>query len=226
MRLFIIMKCLLLLLLTSCIPLNIPKSADSSETQTDLYSSSDLKKKMEEMQISPFYFRDLVDGLSDEIEDTDKEIIVVDTRELWPVVFPNKTPDAEVSLVEVLQNESRNILLEKGIEFLIILDKYTETEQGENWAFWPAATLEEQTSCSWLLVEINNFSEIQTFLTKSEGKGHAGWIPAYFLLFFITSTDPNTEQKAISTLAEDAVNEMRKIKPSGLIKISVIAGAF
>ena len=216
---------ILLIVIYGCLPLKIPKSADETKTEISLYSPLEIQEKINEFRLAPLFSRNLVEQVMEGIVAEDENIIIVDSKDIWKVAFPEYDPDAEVSLSELLSGESREKLQEEDIEFLIILEKYIESGHSEQWDFWAAQTVYEETSCSWFLVQTKNVSAFKIFVTESQGKGHAGWIPAYLLVFFQTYTDPNTEKSTINNLVTEAVSEMRDIKPSGIIKISVIAGA-
>jgi hypothetical protein len=214
---------LLLLPLSGCIPVPVYRTVPAEIEDINIP-----EHQFKGIVIAPYFHRAEVNEFTEALSATDKTIEVVDTATAFMNAFPDREPNIEIAISELLQPEVRDRITATGIRFAVVLSPYqTTTTEGDGTfiAVYAHGSSEVSTKLMAGLIDLEKPGSPEYLETRASGKDSATWILPYLGLFIFGNV-PKTEESAMAGTARQILTQIRRKIPAQHLKIMVVAGSW
>jgi TPR repeat protein len=217
-----LMLSITILLVVGCIPVPVYYSVPAETGEVDIPEA-----QLTRMTIAPYFHRAEVLQFSEALVDIDRNIEVVEVTTVFQVAFPERDPNTETIISELLQPEVRQRITAMGLRYVIALsstDRKNSVDDGSYFIIGIKSSSTWSTSLRAGLIDLEQADIQQCLEAEAQGEASATWWMLPYAGLFIFGKEAKTEESVMNGLAQELVTEMRQAVPEQQLKIMVIAG--
>jgi TPR repeat protein len=209
------------LLLSACIPVqmhqSVPAETNAIKLPTEQFTG---------IIVAPYFHRAEVNSFSAALAKADAGIEVIDASTVFQSAFPERDPNIELALNELLQDANRGRIRANGVRFIVVLSPFKSSAVDSDGVFIGVYAHGSSTISASLmtgLVDLDDPAAAAYLETRAEGEDSATWILPYLGLFIFGST-PDVAEGVMDGIAHNIAGKIRSLDSSVPVKITVLAG--
>lgn len=209
------------LLLSACIPVVVHHPVPAETSAIELPA-----EQFTHIVVAPYFHRAEVSSLSAALASADAGIEVIDATAVFESAFPERDPNIELPLNELLQDDSRERIRASGVRFIVVLSPFKSTAVDSDGVFigvYAHGSSKISASLMTGLVDLSDPAAAACLETRAEGEDSATWILPYLGLFIFGST-PDVTESAIDGIAHHLAGKIRSQDSGVPVKITILAG--
>lgn len=180
---------------------------------------------LDSFKVAPFYYNELVRQFQEEIIAIDPTIEVVNSSEVWKMAFSDLAPDAEVSMLDLIQNEALNCLNKLGVNYVVSVTPIESQKEEPELTFIVVGFHGSQKISSKFkitVVRLNGSTSPECIEADATGTETATWIIGPYILFFYFLVLKDTEHSVLKEMAKVLVSNLQESNKSPPIRILIM----
>jgi TPR repeat protein len=209
------------LLLSACIPVVVHHPVPAETSAIELPA-----EQFTRIVVAPYFHRAEVNSLSAALASADAGIEVIDATAVFESAFPERDPNIELPLNELLQDDNRERIRASGVRFIVVLSPFKSTAVDSDGVFigvYAHGSSKISASLMTGLVDLNDPAAAAYLETRAEGDDSATWILPYLGLFIFGNT-PDVAESAIDGIAHHLAGKIRSQDRGMPVRITILAG--
>lgn len=209
------------LLLAACIPVPVHHPVPAETKSLELPDEQFMR-----IVVAPYFHRAEVKAFTAALAKAEPGIEVVDATVVFQHAFPDRDPNIEIPLDELLDAAVCKRVLANGIRFVVVISPQKMTRHEEDTDFIVVyAHMSEEVSSSLNagLVDLQNPASAEYLSTEAHGTETATWIGPYLGLF-IFGNIPQTAASSMESMAQQVALAIHRLAPGVPVKITILAG--
>jgi hypothetical protein len=211
-----------LLLVSGCIPIPVHRDVPSETQEEAAFTGA------EGLRTAPFYHSSRVRKFEKALRAAGEDLVIMPSTELWPRMFPDRDPDAEATLGELLDPERRQRLQLLDVHCLILLQPLTEISHDEKstfLGFFARDSKVETTRLAAIVADLTRGELLTQTRVTARGKSAATWafVPLPMVSLFYLDAEADTEESAFAGLAQALATAIAEQYPDQTRRVVVMA---
>jgi len=209
------------LLLCACIPVVVHHPVPAETSAIELPA-----EQFTHIVVAPYFHRAEVNSLSAALAKADAGIEVIDATAVFESAFPERDPNIELPLNELLQDANRGRIRASGVRFIVVLSPFKSAADDSDGVFigvYAHGSSKISASLMTGLVDLDDPAAAAYLETQAEGEDSATWILPYLGLFIFGST-PDVTESVMDGVAHHLVETIRSRDSDVPVKITILAG--
>jgi hypothetical protein len=209
-------------LVVGCIPVPVYYSVPAEIGEIDIP-----KAQLTRMTIAPYFHRAEVLQFGESLVDVDRNVEVVEAATVFQVAFPDRDPNTETSISELLLPDVRQRITDMGLRYIIVLSNSDRKSSGDDGSYFIIGIKSSSTWSTSLragLIDLEQADIHHCLEAEAQGYSSATWWMLPYAGLFIFGKEAKTEESVMDGLAQELITEIRQKVPEQQLKVLVIAG--